>query len=257
MSEEIIDYDELGMYLGKDFIINDKIRIHQPTIGEIAEWGEQKYYSMASTLCTIPSDMKSVLEDLGLDYVTLPDFELFIILTRGLKRKDTSILLGDLDLSKMERRVNPVNGKTILINEDEDITIDERIYRIMVGYIRKLHGFRMKVEKPATKTVRKILIQLDREERAKKKNSSYSSQLKYLISAMMRYPGFKYKTNELYQCGLYEFMDEVKGAAIYVSSTALLKGMYSGMIDTKGINKKDLDWMRDPEEKEKKKMEAK
>lgn len=251
MSEEIIEYDELSMYLGMDFWVNSKIHIHQPTIGEIAKYGEKEYYGMVTSLCAIPSDMKSVLEDIGIDYVTLPDFELFIILTRSLKKSDTAILFGDLDFQKMVRMINPENGLIILRDEQKDITIDERIYRIIVGYLRKLHGFSVKIEKPATKTVRKILIQLDREERARKKDKPYTSQLKYLISAMMRYPGFKYKTSELISCGLYEFMDSVKGAAIYVSSTALLKGMYSGMIDAKSINKKELDWMRDPEEKKK------
>ena len=61
---------------------------------------------------------------------------------------------------------------------------------------------------------------------------------------MMRYPGFKYKKDELKQCGYYEFMDTVMGSQIYVSSTALLKGAYSGMIDTSKINKKEFNWMR-------------
>ena len=65
---------------------------------------------------------------------------------------------------------------------------------------------------------------------------------------MMRYPGFKYKKNELKECGLYEFMDAVQGAQIYVSATSLLSGMYSGMIDTSKINKKEFNWMRSANE---------
>jgi hypothetical protein len=76
------------------------------------------------------------------------------------------------------------------------------------------------------------------------KNEEYKSQLKELISGMMRYPGFKYKKNELKECGLYEFMDSVQGAQIYVSTTSLLSGMYSGMVDTSKMNKKEFNWMR-------------
>ena len=61
---------------------------------------------------------------------------------------------------------------------------------------------------------------------------------------MMRYPGFKYKKNELKECGLYEFMDTVHGAQIYVSTTSLLANMYSGFVDTSKINKKEFNWMR-------------
>lgn len=61
---------------------------------------------------------------------------------------------------------------------------------------------------------------------------------------MMRYPGFKYKSSELKECTLYEFMDTVMGANIYVSATSLLKGIYGGMVDSSKIDKKQLDWMR-------------
>ena len=118
----------------------------------------------------------------------------------------------------------------------------------LVEYIRKVHNIKQKVEKAANKTTKKILIQLDRDRIKKAQNEEYKSYLKTLISAMMRYPGFKYKSNELKQCGLYEFMDTVQGAQIYISSTALLKGSYSGMIDTSKINKKEFNGMRSLDE---------
>ena len=38
---------------------------------------------MVYTLCAIPSDMKATLDDMGLDYAKLPDFDLFMLLTRA------------------------------------------------------------------------------------------------------------------------------------------------------------------------------
>ena len=95
--EKNYSFDELSLYLGKDYIINDKIRIHQPTIGEIAEYGEARYYLMVQTFCAIPSDMKSILEDIKIDYTKLPDFDFFIMLSRSLKPTETNILFGELD----------------------------------------------------------------------------------------------------------------------------------------------------------------
>ena len=41
-------------------------------------------------------------------------------------------------------------------------------------------------------------------------------------------------------------MDSVKRLQTYESVTALMSGMYSGMIDTKKLNlKEELNWMRD------------
>ncbi len=245
---KLLNIDELQMYFGEPFHINDKITIFIPTIGDIIEFGERKYYGMIHTLTCIPSDMKSQLFDMGIDYETLSDFELFVMLSRNLTPETTRLVLGDLDLSKFEFYTNQENNELVLYNPDSDIVIDKLIYMKIVEYIRKVHNIKPKIEKAANKTTKKILIQLDRDRIKKAQTEEYKSYLKSLISAMMRYPGFKYKSNELKQCGLYEFMDTVQGAQIYISSTALLKGSYSGMIDTSKINKKEFNWMRSLDE---------
>ena len=50
--------DELAMYMGRDLTIGDKLRVHQPTIGEIVDYGEREYFNMVQMICAIPSDMK-------------------------------------------------------------------------------------------------------------------------------------------------------------------------------------------------------
>lgn len=242
----LLDIDELSVYFGEPFSINDKITIYQPTLGDIVEFGERKYYSMVHTLTCIPADMMSQLADMGIDYMEISDFDLFMLLTRGMTKENTYLLFGDLDLSTFEPYVNQLNGETVLYHAETDTIIDKLIHMKIVEYIRKIHN----IPKPksrrhaANKTTKKILIEQDRQRLKKAQTEPYKSQLKELISAMMRYPGFKYKKNELKECGLYEFMDTVQGAQIYVSTTSLLSGMYSGMIDTSKINKKEFNWMR-------------
>lgn len=86
-----------------------------------------------------------------------------------------------------------------------------------------------------------LKIQKQKEE----KEGFSKSFLLPLISSMVNHPGFKYKTNELKDIGIYQFMDSVNRLQVYENSTALLKGMYSGFIDTKQIDKKELNWMKD------------
>ena len=240
----LLDIDELQLYFGEPFRINDKISVYVPTIGDIVEFGERKYYSMIHTITCIPSDMKSQLFDMGIDYEEISDFELFMMLSRSLTQESTKLVLGDIDLSNFGLYTNSENGEIVLYDKDRDIVIDKLIYMKIVEYLRKVHNIKPKIEKAANKTTKKILIQLDREKLLKSQKEAYKSQLKPLISAMMRYPGFKYKSSELKQCGLSEFMDTVMGAQIYISSTSLLQGSYSGMIDTSKINKKEFNWMR-------------
>lgn len=242
--EDLFEYDELKMYFGEPYYINDKIVLQIPTIGDIIEFGEKEYYGMIYTLTCIPSDMKSQLDDIGINYMEISDFELFMLLTRELSQQQTKLVLGPLDLSKFVPCVNTQNNETVLYDEENEIVIDNYIYMKMVHYIRKVHNIKPKVERAATETTRKILIKLDRDRIKKNKNKPYKSQLLPLISAMMRYPGFKYKKSELKECNLYEFMDTIYGAQIYVSSTALLQGSYSGMIDTSKIDSKNFNWMR-------------
>ena len=72
--DSVLKYDELKMYFGEDYWVTNKIKIMQPTIGDIVEWGEREYYSMIHVLTCIPSDMKSQLEDIGINYMEISDF---------------------------------------------------------------------------------------------------------------------------------------------------------------------------------------
>jgi hypothetical protein len=240
----VFHFDELKMYFGEDYIVNGYGTIHTPTVGEIVEFGEQDYYSVISTLTAIPSDMKSILYDMGIDYETISDFEFFYLLTRGCTQDMTRLLFGTLDLSQMELYKDTQSEQYVLYHPQTGEKIDELAYLRIAGYLRKLHGLQAKVEKAANPATKKILLELDRNKRKNNQEKEYSSQLKPLISAMMRYPGFKYKSRELKDCSIYEFMDTLQGAQIYVASTSLLQGSYSGMIDTSKISKKEFDWMR-------------
>ena len=51
-----LDIDELQLYFGDDYIINDNIVITQPTIDGVVAYGEAQYFSMVHTLTAIPSD---------------------------------------------------------------------------------------------------------------------------------------------------------------------------------------------------------
>lgn len=244
-TSSLLDYDELKMYFGSPYKVNEYLTINSPTVGEIVEYGERDYYAMIHMFTCIPSDMKSQLFDMGIDYEELSDFNLFIMLTKNFKKEQTKILFNDFDFSELKIQQDKISGKVRLYNPVNEQIIDELAYLKIVNYLRKMHNIKPKIEKAANKTTKKILIQLDRDKIKKAKNQPYTSQLKGLISAMMRYPGFKYKSNELKECTLYEFMDTVQGSQIYVNSTSLLQGSYSGMVDTSKINKKEFNWMRD------------
>ena len=60
-------HDELKIYRGEDIKISDGITIHQPTLGEICDYGENEYYSMVHLVTSSPTDMNWQLWDMGYD----------------------------------------------------------------------------------------------------------------------------------------------------------------------------------------------
>ena len=133
----------------------------------------------------------------------------------------------------------------ILWNPELDIEINEDIYNNIVLYIRTMFNIFPKVEKAKGKTTKKWIIEEDRMNLANAKKEDTTSTFLPLIESCCCHPGFKYKKNELREVGIYEFMRDVQRLQVYESTTALLKGMYSGFIDTKGIDKEEFDFMRE------------
>ena len=133
----------------------------------------------------------------------------------------------------------------MLDSNEQDYLIDESIYQILSLYIKSMFNIFPKVEKARGKATKESMIWEDQMNFDLHKNDKYKSTLLPLISSCLNHPGFKYKKNELREVGIVEFMDSVQRLQVYESSTALLKGIYSGFIDASKINKDDLNFMRD------------
>lgn len=199
---------------------------------------------MAHILTAIPSDMKAQLDDMGIDWMEISDFQLFILLCKTLPVERTSILFGDLDFSALKLYPHPeIEDMVVLANKEVGIVIDEYIYMKIAEYVRKMHGFTKKVERAKNKMTKKILIQEDRDKMARNAKKPYESYLLPLVSSVQARLG--YTKEYIRNMGLCEFTDMVSRLQIIVSSDALLHGMYGGMIDTKKINKNELNWMRE------------
>lgn len=243
--DSLFEIDQLQLYFGDPYVINDKIIIKQPNIGQIMEYGEKKYYSMVHTITAIPSDMKYQLHTMGIDYETLEDFQLFQMLAPTLPKESTSILFGDIDFTKLKVIRNPQNGLIVLVDKDAGVVIDQLIYERIANYLRSVHGLKKKVEKAKNAMTKRVLIEEDRRNIEMNKNKPYKSFLTPLVSAVKVRMG--YTKDYVRNMGIYEFTDDIARLQIINNADALLRGMYSGMIDTKKIDKKELNWMKEIE----------
>ena len=247
----INENDELKIYRGEDFIVSKHIKIHQPSLGEICNYGEREYYSMLHQLTATPQSMKFQLWDMGIDYTTIAPYQLFYnVLFKLFSIERTSIIFGDLDFSKFEYAQREDNDDIVLYQQVEngeshdDIVIDEYTYEMIVNYLRRSH-FIIKDEKvPANETTKMVLIDDAREEYERNKGKEYDSQLKNLVSSMINSEGFKYNHSQVWEMKINAFMDSVKRISKIKDAGLLLQSGYSGYgINLKDIDKKQLDWL--------------
>ena len=198
---------------------------------------------MIYTLTAIPSDMKSQLWDMGIDWCEIEPYDLFIMLAQTLTSDRTKILFGDLDFSKMKPFRNSQNGEIVLADKESGVVIDQLIYTRIVNYLRKLHNITPKVEKTKSKTVKKWLIEEDRNKIKNAQNKPFRSYLLPLISSIKVKQG--YTKDYVRNMGLYELFDDISRAQAIDMSSHLLNGAYCGMADLSKVDKSQFNWMRE------------
>lgn len=239
--------DELQIYRGKDFIVSKHIILRQPTIGEICDFGETKYFNLIHTLTSVGADFKWQLFDIGIDYTKVNDFELFrSLLIKGLTPEITSTILGSLDFSKFEEAIVIKNNEPCIaqkINGDT-VIIDEFTYKVMIDYLRKVHGLQRNDQVPANESTKQILIDDDRDEYLSNQNKEHKSHLLNLVSSMINSSEFKYNHETVWDMKIGAFMDSVRRIKKIKQAQLLLQSGYSGYgINLKDINKKEIDWL--------------
>lgn len=238
-----LEADSLFLYFGDDYAVNEQISCHQPTIGEIVDYGEGQYFSTVHSLTAIPSDMKSQLWDIGIDWCQIEDFDLFCMLSQTLTPEQTGIIFGDLDFSKMRPYRNPQNDEVVLADKESGVIIDKLVYMRIMSFLRKLHNITPKPEKAKGKRAKEAMIEEDRRNREYNKDKPFRSYLLPLISAVKVKQG--YTKDYVRNMGLYEFFDDVSRMQAIDSANHLLNGAYCGMADLSKVDKKEFNWMRE------------
>jgi hypothetical protein len=107
----------------RQYPINEYISIEIPTVGEILGC-ENEYYSIVSVIASTPADMMVQLDDAGIDFSQINDYELFIFAFGLLKERDASLIFGELDLTQFNHAINQENGAVVLRNEETGAVID-------------------------------------------------------------------------------------------------------------------------------------
>ena len=274
----MFEIDELKVYAGSDIRITDKIIVTQPSLGQIRDFGERKYFNAVYTLTSVGADLKWQLWDyFNIDYTTISDYDLFLKLIyplvssrknqyklwksnpqefekelseldedeiRDMLTNPLELVLKDIDLADFKRYKSNLNDDIILYNPEKDITIDRLKYNQIIDVVRTIHGFKRNNQMPANERTKLDLIEDARDEARLAATKPYKSVLKPLVSALSVKTG-QCGDDRIWNMNIAMFFDNIKRVAKIQDAQLLLQGAYSGFASLKGIDKERLNWTGD------------
>ncbi len=228
------------LYIDNEIKINDKISIHMPKVKEIVE-NENLYYNLVSIIVAMPIDMMVMLDDAGIDFTTINEYELFLLMFPQLKSQDTHLIFGDLDLSNFQLTINEQNEMPVLYDPENDILIDRGIYEQITFTLRKINHLKKDKRKPGNEAAKKYIIEKERKKLKRKKEQE--STLEPLIVSMVNTEQYKYDFAGTKELTIYQFNESVKQVIKKVDYDNKMHGVYSGTVNIKDLSSNDLNWL--------------
>ena len=221
-------------------ILDSKLSVRIPTVREILE-DEFTYYSIISSLTASPFQYMVQLDDMGIDFTTISDYELFKMLFLIYTKSDLSILFGDLDMSDFSMYIGK-NNDTFIYSPNKNIEINEKVYNDLVDTIRKINLLEKVKYKPGNESARKYLLEKERKKQkrnAKKKQEPY---LERLVIALVNTSEYDY--DSCMDLSIYRFNQSFKQIQHKIAFDNTMVGVYAGTVDTSKLGNKDiLSWI--------------
>lgn len=230
----------LNLLYQREYPINEDITIIIPTVGEIVE-DEDTYYGLVATITAMPIDFMVQLDDAGIDFTTINEWELFLLMFEMLKKQDTHLIFGDLDLSKFEMAMNESNGTVVLVDSETGVVIDRAIHGEISNVLRKIHHFEKNIRKPANDDAKKYMI--ERARKKMKRKHQTDSELETLIVALVNTEQYKYDFEGTRELSIYQFNESVRQVIKKVDYDNRMYGVYTGTINAKELSSDDLNWL--------------
>lgn len=238
----MLEYDYFKHIIcGEDYQVNNVITIHNPTLREISEFGEDKFNLALFLLTRRPYDVAVELDDEGINYQKLSEFELFLKVATDIPSSLSGILIDNVDFTKCYVTQNVENGFYNLKNEDGTVLMDAVIYQDIQYYLRWLYFMPLKIEYDMGNEMgRKFLIDRMRRKRKKAAKEKHVSQLYSICSYLINNNNFKYNYNTISDITLSQLYESYYRISQNAEANNIIYGAYSGNIDLSKIKNKNI-----------------
>lgn len=224
-----------------DIVPNLSVRI--PTVGEILE-DEDRYYGIVSSLTATPFQYMVQLDDMGIDYTQITDYQLFMMLFPMYAKSDLSLLFGDLDTSDFGIYINQQDNSQVIYSPNNNIVIDELVYNDLADTIRKINLFEKVKSKPGNESARKYLLEKERKKQKRNAKKPKEPYLEKLVIALVNTSEFPYNYETCMDLSIYKFNQSFKQIQQKITFDNTMIGVYAGTVDTSKMTNKDaLSWI--------------
>lgn len=246
-----IDINLSDLFFNKDIYINDKLSIHCPTIREVINYGERKYWSVIYCLTANSYDFRVEFYDAGKDYETISDYEVFIdVLLNVLSPEDYSFVFNGLKFDKnclyKHKETND------LVISDGNVIIDRAIHSRISKVLKSMHYIKKEFKRGGNAHTKKYLIEKEKKRREveqrlqamKNKDINFKSELFNYITVVLSKTSI-WNSETIQDASLFAVMTIAKRLMKEKEFDNTMTGLYSGSIDGKKISLNKIHWTSD------------
>ena len=240
---------ENNSLLNKNSIsITNDLSIHIPTVGEVLD-NQSTYFSLVSIMTSTPFQYMVQLDDLGIDYTSVTDYQMFQIFFPVYAKQDTSIIFGNIDLSDIKLYHDQSTNLDVLYSVKSDITIDEYVYFKIAKLMRQINCLKYERKKPKGEHTKKYLLEKERRhlknmQRIQKNKEYEQSDFEKVVVALVNNIHFKYDYESIRNLSIYNFYQSYMQIQHEINFNNVMRGVYTGIIDTNKIQDKScLTWI--------------
>lgn len=232
-----------GILYAKSLPVSDTISIVVPSVGEILD-NEDQYYEAVSTIIATPYDMMVQLDDAGIDFTKINDYELFCLLLPRLKELDTHLLFGELDIRNIQTAVDERDGKLLLVDPETDLRIDRVVHNQICNQLRKMLHITKDVKTPGNDEAKRYMIERARRKQRRLNKKKPESQIENYVIALVNTEQFPYNYESVRNISILQFYASLNQIVHKIKYDNTMVGFYAGTIKLEDIKMDDRTWIQ-------------
>lgn len=222
------------------------IAIRIPTVGEILQ-NERLYYQTTYSLTATPFQSMVQLDDLGIDFTTISEWQLFIqtFLAYAHSGDLLDYVFADLQTQGFGIYQDPQTAALYLSNPDTGVQIHESTYLQIVELIRKINLYEHITARPANETARQYLIEKERKRLKRLAKKPPEPYLEQMVIALVNTAEFPYDYESCMHLSIYAFNQSFKQIQHKINYDNTMIGIYAGTLNARDMkDKAALSWIQ-------------